>query len=81
MTHLVALCRIYRTPTEGPLSELTGYDPDGNPIVVATSNVVEPGQFFEEGNAAEAAWFIANDAARTPTQIEIEAYDRLEAAR
>jgi hypothetical protein len=81
MTQLVALCKIHLTPTEGPLSEMTGYDPDGNPIVVATSVIVEPGQFFVENNPAEAAWLIANDAARTPTPTEVEAYERLGAGR
>ena len=81
MTKLVALCRIYRTPTEGPLTELTGYDSDGNPIVLATSDIVEPNQLFDENDAAEAAWLIANEAAREPTTLEIDAFERLGANR
>lgn len=81
MTQLIATCRIYRAPKEGPLTEMTGYDPDGNPIVRATNEVIAPGQIFEETNAAEAAWLIDNAAAREPTQLEIEAYERLGAGR
>ena len=81
MTQLVATCRIYRAPKEGPLTEMTGYDPDGNPIVRATNEVISPGQIFEENDAAEEAWLIANEAARKPTQLEIEAYQRLGANR
>ena len=77
MTQLIAMCRIYRAPKEGPLTEMMGYDPDGNPIVRATHEQILPGEFFEESDAAEEAWLIANDAAREPTPREIEVREQL----
>lgn len=79
MTQLVALCTIHRSPPAGPLTEMSGYDDDGNPIVRAVSEQVLTGEFFDESNAAEVAWLIKHDAAREPTDTEIETYERLRA--
>ena len=76
MTMLFALAVIHRAPKQGPSSELKGYDADGNAIVRAAVEQIQPRAIFEETDEAEAQWLIDNNGAREATATEIELHSR-----
>lgn len=75
MTQLVAICAIVRTPNQSSPTEFAGYDNDGNAIVQAISEEIRPGTIFDEPNEVDAEWFLANNAARVPTDHELKMFD------
>ena len=77
MTKLVAICAIVRTPTKSSATEFAGFDEDGNSIIQAISEEVKPGTIFEEPNEVEAEWLLEHNAARIPTDRELQLFQLL----